>query len=98
MSDSTVLHKRLTSVFSSALNRDVPSVDADLFETGVLDSLAFVELLLHLEQEFGVATSVDDMEVENFRSIACIADFVMARSAVPTPSAGQKIVELRTRR
>jgi acyl carrier protein len=45
----------------------------------VLDSLAFVELLLQLEREFGVTTSVDDLDVETFRSIACIADFVQAR-------------------
>ena len=45
----------------------------------MLDSLAFVDLLFHLEQEFGVSTSVDDMEVDNFKSIACIANFLTAR-------------------
>jgi acyl carrier protein len=79
MSDVTALHDRLIRLFSSALNRDVPSIHTDLFETGVLDSLAFVELLVHLETEFGVATTVDDMEVDHFKSIACIADFLMAR-------------------
>lgn len=75
-------------MFSTALNLDVPSVDLDLFDTGVLDSLAFVQLLFHLEQEFGVATSVDDMEVENFKSISCIANFLMARGvdAVAPPA------------
>jgi len=56
----------------------------------VLDSLAFVQLLFHLEQEFGVSTSVDDMEVENFKTISNIANFLRARgvdAAVP-PAAG----------
>ena len=79
MSETTLLQDRIANLFSTALNLDVPSIDSDLFETGVLDSLAFVDLLFHLEQEFGVATSVDDMEVDNFKSIACIANFLTAR-------------------
>ena len=37
---------RSPTLFRRALHLDVPSSDTDLFETGVLDSLAFVELLL----------------------------------------------------
>lgn len=83
MSHDSRLRERVAEVFSSALNVDVASVDSDLFESGVLDSLGFVELLFHLEREFGIKTSVGDLEMENFRSIARIADFVMARA---TPS------------
>lgn len=82
MSDTSRLRERIANLFSGALNLDVPSVDTDLFDTGVLDSLAFVELLLQLEREFGVATGIDDLEVDNFRSIARIADFVMKRVAI----------------
>jgi acyl carrier protein len=73
------LRGRISQLFVSALNIDVPSTDTDLFETGVLDSLAFVELLLVLEREFGVVSSVADLEVEHFKSIACIAEFVAGR-------------------
>ena len=75
------LRERIADVFSSALNIDVPSVDTDLFDSGALDSMAFVELLFHLEREFGIKTSVDDLEMENFRSIARIAEFVIARGS-----------------
>jgi acyl carrier protein len=80
MSDGNGVRERIAGVFSGALHLDVPAFDTDLFDTGVLDSLAFVELLLHLEREFGVTTSVDDLEVENFRSIDSIAGFVVARA------------------
>lgn len=80
MSDVNKLRERIAGVFVSALHLEVPSFDTDLFDTGVLDSLAFVELLLQLEREFGVTTSVDDLEAENFRSIVTIADFVHART------------------
>lgn len=82
MTDTSRVRERVASLFSGAMNLDVPSVDTDLFDTGVLDSLAFVELLLELEREFGVTTSVEDLEVENFKSIARIADFVMKRVAI----------------
>jgi len=79
MSDPNSLRERIAAIFASALHLDVPSWDTDLFDTGVLDSLAFVELLLQLEREFGVTTVVDDLDVATFRSISCIADFVQAR-------------------
>jgi D-alanine--poly(phosphoribitol) ligase subunit 2 len=73
------LHDRILTLFSTALNIEVPSVDTDLFDAGVLDSLAFVELLLQLEREFGVAAALDDLQPENFNSVARIAAFVAAR-------------------
>ena len=80
MSDLNRLHERIAGLFATALHFEVPSYDTDLFDTGILDSLAFVELLLQLEREFGVSTSVDDLEVENFRSITTIAGFVHSRT------------------
>lgn len=79
MPETPRLQHRIVKLFSTALNRNVPSVDSDLFDTGVLDSMGFVQLLFLLEQEFGVTTSVDDMEVENFKSITSIANFLIAR-------------------
>ena len=53
---------RLTRIFPEVLHVDPPPADADLFESGLIDSLAFVELLMKLEQEFGVSVAVDDLE------------------------------------
>jgi D-alanine--poly(phosphoribitol) ligase subunit 2 len=85
MSDSNRLREQIAGVFAGALHLDVPAFDTDLFETGVLDSLAFVELLLQLEREFGVTTSVDDLESDNFRTIDNIAEFVRLRAAARAP-------------
>ena len=73
------VHQKLTELFAKKLNLDVSSVDTDLVETGLLDSLTLVELLTQLEETFGVSISIDDMEFENFRSIASIAGFVAQR-------------------
>jgi acyl carrier protein len=63
------------------LSLEVSSVDTDLLGTGLLDSLALVELLAELEETFGVSISTDDLELENFRSIDSIAGFVSRRTA-----------------
>ena len=81
MSNADTLHERLASFFANEMSLQIPSVDTDLFDTGVLDSLAFEQLILHLEREFGVTMSVDDLEMDHFRSIAQIAGFVAGHAA-----------------
>lgn len=74
------LQQQLTALFAQKLNLEVPSVETDLIGTGLLDSLALVDLLAHLEETFGISISIDDLELDNFRSIAGIADFVAYHS------------------
>lgn len=81
MNETFALRARLTELFATTLNIEVPGDDVDLFESGVLDSLAFVELLFSLERTFGIETSVGDLEPANFRTLACIAEFVAGRMA-----------------
>ena len=73
------VYQKLTELFAKKLNLEVSSADTDLVETGLLDSLALIELLAQLEETFGVSVSTDDLELENFRSIASIAGFVDQR-------------------
>jgi acyl carrier protein len=76
------IHQKLTELFAKKLNLEVSSVDTDLVGTGLLDSLALVELLAQLEETFGISVSTDDLEFENFRSIASIAGFVAQRTTM----------------
>jgi acyl carrier protein len=80
--DNEVLHARIKAFFSEKLSVEVSSVDTDLAQTGILDSLALVELLTYIEKEFGTEISLDNVEIEDFRSIARIAEYVDAHSPV----------------
>ncbi len=80
MRDQASVQKRIVALFERHMSLSVPSAETDLFESGVLDSLAFVDLLVRMEEEFGIKTTVDDLEIEHFRSIARIAEFVMSRN------------------
>jgi acyl carrier protein len=44
--------------------------------TGVLDSIAIVDLVALLESEFGIVVDNDDLDPENFASIHAIVGFV----------------------
>ena len=74
--DHAGLEKQLASLFVEKLTLEVPAGDSDLIEAGILDSLKFVELLFHIEQTFGVRLSMDAFEIDDFRSIAKIAEFL----------------------
>jgi acyl carrier protein len=67
---------RVRQTFVEALSIQVPSVETDLVETGLLDSLALVELLFAVEQRFGVDLSLGELDIENFRSVERIAAFL----------------------
>jgi methoxymalonate biosynthesis acyl carrier protein len=86
MPEPVSLEARLAALFERDLNRVVASSDTDLFDTGTLDSLAFVDLLLALEKEFGLKIALEDLELDNFRSIARLARFIAARAGqAPLP-------------
>ena len=82
MQAATDLRARITRLFSERLNLDVPSADTDLFDSGALDSMGFVELLAQIEREFGVQVALGEIEMDNFRSIDRIAGFIAARTRV----------------
>ena len=70
----------LAALFSERLNAEVPSDTTDLFETGILDSQRFVELLLHIEQKFNTQILIEQFEIENFRSIDRIANLILQQN------------------
>jgi methoxymalonate biosynthesis acyl carrier protein len=79
MDETDDLRGRLTRLFADRLNLEIPSADTDLFDSGALDSMAFVELLAQLEAEFGIVVALGDIAMDNFRSIEKIAGFIEAR-------------------
>ena len=77
------LQDRIRNVFVQHLHIEPPSLDKDLLETGTIDSLTFVELLSRLEQEFSIRISLDDLDLNQFRSIVRIGEFIGTRLSKP---------------
>ena len=69
MPSSNKLAQQISALFSEKLHPQVPSLETDLIDTGLVDSLTFVEFLAQVEQEFGIQVSLEDLEIDQFRTI-----------------------------
>ena len=58
-------------------------IDADLnyFETGLLNSMFAMQLLLFVEEEFNIQVTNEDLDVTNFQSLNAVAAFVTRKMA-----------------
>jgi D-alanine--poly(phosphoribitol) ligase subunit 2 len=74
----------IQSVLHDHLHVIVNSPDVDLLESGLVDSIGMVELILHLEERFDVSLPMDALEIDDFRSMRTIADLI---TRVSTPVA-----------
>lgn len=83
MRDPEALQAALFRLIAEKLHVEVASPEADLIEIGVLDSLAFVTLIAHIEEDFGVTVPMDDFDVENFRSVARMTAYLGGRLLTP---------------
>ena len=55
----------------------VGSADVDLFDTGLVDSIGLVELILELEDRFGISLPMDNLEIDDLRTVRRIADLIL---------------------
>ncbi|MDD3546536.1 MAG: acyl carrier protein [Kiritimatiellae bacterium] len=53
--------------------------DASLVETYGVDSVCLLELVVGLEEAFGIIVEDGDFDLSNFISVAALRDFVKAR-------------------
>jgi D-alanine--poly(phosphoribitol) ligase subunit 2 len=73
---------KLLEILGELTETDIHDPELDLIEEGILDSLMFVELVVRLEEEFGVSPSIDDMDIENFASASRIVAYIHRKTSV----------------
>jgi acyl carrier protein len=54
--------------------------DDNLFESGVVNSLFAVQLMTFIEKTFAIEVAMDDLDIENFKSLNAAAAFVARKS------------------
>jgi len=72
---------RILNILTDQLNLTVPTPQTDLIGEGILDSLALVDLIMHLEGEFGFAVEPDQLELDNFQTVERIGQMVAQSTA-----------------
>ena len=54
--------------------------DDDLFESGIVNSLFAVQLMTFIEKTFAIEVEMDDLDIENFKSLNATAAFVLKKN------------------
>lgn len=57
--------------------------DQDIFESGIVNSIFAVELVVFIEKQFGITIENEDLDLANFASIEAIAKFVARKNGAP---------------
>jgi len=89
LTDANTIIERLGALFVESFHVEVPSSDTDLLETGILDSFQFVELLFALEQRFGFRIKIENIDLDDLRTLSRIARLVAANSGAAEPAAAR---------
>ena len=76
---SPPLVRAIGKLIAEKLLVEVDSPEDDLLATGVLDSLTLIDLLLNLEHHFGMRIPLDELQIEDVRSIQSIARLVESK-------------------
>jgi acyl carrier protein len=73
----------INDYISSELVRDTELLpladDTSLLESGILDSLSLLQLVVFLEEHFGITVGDADLLPENFASVNTICAYLRAR-------------------
>lgn len=80
--DSSQFVSEISGLMKKKLLIEVSSPEQDLLDSGLLDSLTLVQLLLELESRYGVSIPLEELELDDFRTLASIARLVQRRRSV----------------
>lgn len=72
----TAIRETLTA-FLEQRTKSTVAPDVDLFSAGLVTSLFAMELLVHVEQSFGVQVGGSDLTLDNFRSVDAMTALVL---------------------
>jgi acyl carrier protein len=57
--------------------------DANLFESGIVNSLFAVQLMTFIEKTYAIDVGMDDLDMENFLSVNATTAFVLRKRERP---------------
>ena len=78
--DEKGIKETVRSFILSSIN--IPNLDDDdnLFESGIVNSLFAVQLMTFIEKTFALEVGMDDLDIENFKSLNATTAFVLKKN------------------
>jgi acyl carrier protein len=68
------LQQQIIEIFRDRFETRLGTDEVDLLEAGIVDSVRIVELVLEIEQRFGVNLPFEDLEIDDFRTVPRLAE------------------------
>jgi acyl carrier protein len=78
---------RLQAIFAERLQMDAPSTGTELLESGLLNSLQFVDLLTAIERAFHISIPLGDLDFDRLTTLAGLAQLVNELLSTPHDAA-----------
>jgi len=82
--DTNQVKETVRSFINSSINIDGLGDDENLFESGIVNSLFAVQLMTFVERSFGIEIGMEDLDVENFKSVSATVAFISRKSTGKT--------------
>jgi acyl carrier protein len=76
------LRTGIFEIFVERFDTRLASGEVDLLEARLVDSVKLVDLVLEIEQRFGVALPFEELEIEDFRTVSRLAERIARNPAV----------------
>ncbi len=74
------IRKTVREFILSSINIAQLDDDDNLFESGIVNSLFAVQLMTFIEKTFAIEVEMDDLDIENFKSLNATTAFVVRKN------------------
>jgi len=74
-----MIEEKITNFLSNFISEDLLDRETDIFESGYVNSLFIMQLLLYIEEEFDIRVDNEDMSPRYFNKIVNIVDFIQSK-------------------
>jgi acyl carrier protein len=81
--DPKQVKETVRTFINNSVNIEALGDDENLFETGIVNSLFAVQLMTFVERKYGIEIGMDDLDIENFKSVSATAAFIAKKTASP---------------
>jgi len=80
MEEETGIKATVKHFISSSSNITNMDDDDNLFESGIVNSLFAVQLMTFIEKTFAIEVGMEDLDIENFKSLNATTAFVLKKT------------------
>ena len=76
MRQQTSIRRNVTSIVCETLTIENISYEVDLIDSGLLDSLSLVQLMVSFEEEFNIRFEPEDLDFDDYRSVKSMTKMI----------------------